>query len=135
MTFTGVLEAIGKGFAKGLQWAVTYAVPAEKLVGLLFPGLAPATTAVADATSLVQTAVLLVEQKYAAAGAQSGTGAQKLAEVMLLAGPAVTQLLTQVGVTASTSYIQNLVSAVVAILNVQTMPTATQVQPDRTSRF
>jgi hypothetical protein len=124
VTFTGVLEAIGKGFAKGLQWAVAYAVPAEKLVGLLFPGLAPAATAVADATSLVQTAVLLVEQKYAAAGVQSGTGAQKLAEVMLLAAPAVTQLLTQAGVTASTSYIQSLVSAVVAILNVQTMPTA-----------
>ena len=35
MTFTGVLEAIGKGFEKGLQWAVEYAVPVEKLAGLL----------------------------------------------------------------------------------------------------
>ena len=122
MTFIGVLEAIGKGFEKGLQWAITYAVPVEKLVGLLFPALAPATTAVVDATSLVQSAVLLVEQKYAAAGAQNGTGVQKLAEVLLLAGPAVTQLLAQAGIEASTSYIQSLVSAVVAILNVQAMP-------------
>ncbi len=122
MTFTGVLEAIGKGFAKGLQWAVTYAVPVEKLVALLFPSVAPAAAAVVDATTLVQNAVLLVEQKYAAAGVQSGTGAQKLAEVMVLAGPVVTQLLTQAGVTASTSYVQSLVSAVVAILNVQAMP-------------
>jgi hypothetical protein len=121
VTFIGVLEAIGKGFEKGLQWAITYAVPVEKLVGLLFPAIAPATTAVADATSLVQTAVLLVEQKYAAAGVQNGTGAQKLAEVILLAGPAVTQLLTQAGIEANASYIQNLVSAVVAILNVQPM--------------
>jgi hypothetical protein len=125
VTFTSVLEAIGKGFEKGLQWAVTYAVPVEKLVGTLFPAAAPVTTGIADATTLVQTAVLLVEQKYAAAGVQSGTGAQKLAEVTLLAGPAVTQLLTQAGLPVSTTYIQSLVSAVVAILNVQTMPAAT----------
>jgi hypothetical protein len=122
MTFTGVLTAIGKGFEKGLQWAVAYAVPVEKLVGALFPAAAPLTTGIADATSLVQTGVLLVEQKYAAAGIQSGTGAQKLAEVTLLAGPAITQLLTQAGVAVSTSYVQSLVSAVVAILNVQPMP-------------
>jgi len=121
VTFTSVLEAIGKGFEKGLQWAVTYAVPVEKLVGTLFPAAAPVATGIADAT-LVQTAVLLVEQKYAAAGVQSGTGAQKLAEVTLLAGPAVTQLLTQAGLPVSTTYIQSLVSAVVAILNVQAMP-------------
>ncbi|MGD0796702.1 MAG: hypothetical protein ABR910_03170 [Acidobacteriaceae bacterium] len=124
MTFTSVLTAIGKGFEKGLQWAVTYAIPVEKLVGTLFPPAAPITTGIADATSLVQTAVLLVEQKYAAAGVQSGTGAQKLAEVTLLAGPAVTQLLTQAGLPVSAAYIQSLVSAVVAILNVQSMPAA-----------
>jgi hypothetical protein len=124
VTFTSVLEAIGKGFEKGLQWAVTYGVPVEKLVGTLFPAAAPVATGIVDATTLVQTAVLLVEQKYAAAGVQSGTGAQKLAEVTLLAGPAVTQLLTQAGLPVSTTYIQSLVSAVVAILNVQTMPAA-----------
>jgi hypothetical protein len=125
MTFAGVLEAIGKGFEKGLLWAVTYAVPVEKLIGLLFPAAAPVTTAVADATSLVQTAVLMVEQKYAAAGVQKGTGSQKLAEVMLLAGPVVTSLLKEAGITASTAYIESLISAVVGILNVQTMPSTT----------
>ena len=125
MTFVGVLEAVGQGFAKGLQWAVEYAVPVEKLTALLFPSVAPAATAVADATTLIQNAVLLVEQKYAAAGVQNGTGAQKLAEVMLLAGPAVTSLLTQAGITPNTSYIQNIISAVVAILNVQSAPSGT----------
>ncbi|HEV2619465.1 MAG TPA: hypothetical protein VGU23_05945 [Acidobacteriaceae bacterium] len=129
MTFTGVLESIGKGFEKGLKWAVNYAVPVEKLVGLLFPAAAPVAVGIADATSLVQNAVLLVEQKYAAAGVQSGTGAQKLSEVMLLAEPVVAQLLTQAGIAASTSYIQNLVSAVVAILNVQTMPATAAASP------
>jgi hypothetical protein len=124
MTFTSVLESIGKGFAKGLAWAITYAIPVEKLVATLFPAAAPAVTSLADATTLIQSAVLMVEQKYAAAGTQSGTGAQKLAEVMTLAEPVVAQLLTQAGIAASTAYIQSLVSAVVAILNVQTMPAA-----------
>ena len=124
MSFIGVLEAIGKDFARGLKWAVHYAIPVEKLVALLFPAAAPVATAVADATSLIQNAVLLVEQKYAAAGVQSGTGVQKLTEVMTLAGDAVATLLTQAGITASTAYIESLVSAVVAVLNVQPAPVA-----------
>jgi hypothetical protein len=123
VTFISVLEAIGKGFEKGLKWAITYAIPVEKLVATLFPSAAPIAIGIADATSLLQNAVLIVEQKYAAGGVQSGTGAQKLADVMLLAEPVVAQLLTQAGIAASTAYIQSLVSAVVAILNVQTMPT------------
>jgi len=87
-------------------------------------GLAPALVAqvmallrrLADERSL---AVLLVEQKYAASGVQSGTGAQKLAEVMLLTESAVTTLLAKAGVEVSTAYLQSVVSAVVAILNVQ----------------
>jgi hypothetical protein len=122
MTFISILESIGKGFAKGLQWAITYAIPVEKLVALLFPAAAPVATGLADATSLIQSAVLIVEQKFAAAGTQSGTGAQKLAEVMQLIEPIVAKLLTSAGIAASTAYIQSLVSAVVAILNVQTMP-------------
>src|SRR3984957_13384683 len=124
MSFLSVLEAVGKGFEKGLKWAVTYAVPAEKLVGLLFPTAAPVANEVADATSLIQTAVLLVEQKYAASGVQSGTGAQKLAEVVLLTQGAVSSLLEKAGVTVSASYLENLVTAVVSILNVQQMPSS-----------
>jgi hypothetical protein len=124
MSFLRVLEEIGKDFEKGLKWAVAYAVPVEKLVALLFPQAAPAVSAVADATTLIQNAVLLVEQKYAASGAQSGTGAQKLAEVMALAGAAVTSLLQQAGITAGPDYIQSLISAVVGVLNVQAMPQA-----------
>jgi hypothetical protein len=86
---------------------------------LLFPAAAPLAAGVANATSLIQTAVLLVEQKYAASGVQSGTGAQKLSEVMLLTEQSVTSLLSQSGITADTSYLQSIVSAVVAILNVQ----------------
>ncbi|MEO6910260.1 MAG: hypothetical protein ABI158_04985 [Edaphobacter sp.] len=124
MSFLTVLEEVGKDFEKGLAWAVGYAVPVEKLVGLLFPQAAPALAAVADATSLIQGAVLLVEQKYAASGAQSGTGPRKLAEVMALAGSAVISLLHGAGISANGSYVESLVSAVVGVLNVQTMPEA-----------
>jgi hypothetical protein len=122
MSFVSVMETIWKGFAKGLKWAVEYAVPVEKLVGLLFPAAAPLANGVADATSLIQTAVLLVEQKYAASGVQSGTGAQKLSEVMLLVEQSVTTLLAKAGITADTSYLESVISAVVAILNVQGVP-------------
>jgi hypothetical protein len=125
MTFTGVLQAVGQGFAKGLKWAVEYALPAEKLAAILFPSAAPVLAGVASATTLIQNAVLLVEQKYAASGAQSGTGVQKLEEVILLAGPAVTSLLTQAGQTPTADYVQRLVSAVVAILNVQNISAVT----------
>ena len=122
MTFQGVLETIGKDFAKGLKFALTYAVPVEKLAALLFPTAAPVANELADATGLIQNAVLIVEQKFAASGVQSGTGTQKLAEVLLLAGDAVTELLAKAGLPTTADYIAKLVSAVVAILNVQAMP-------------
>lgn len=119
MSFIGVLEAIGKGFEKGLKWALAFAIPVEKLVDLLFPAAAPVAAEVIDATTLIQNAVLLVEQKFAASGAQSGTGADKLSEVLLLTEQAVTSLLAKAGLEVDTDYIASVVSAVVAVLNVQ----------------
>lgn len=126
VSFIGVLDAIGKGFAKGLGWAVEYAVPVERLVALLFPSIAPEASTLANATALIQTAVLEVEQKYAAAGKQSGSGSQKLGDVLLMVQPVVQQLLQQAGINAQTGYIESLVNAVVAILNVQTAPSTAQ---------
>ncbi len=122
MSFLGVLQAIGKDFAKGLKFALTYAVPVESLVGLLFPASAPVMSAAEDATTLIQNSVLAVEQKFAAAGVQSGTGAQKLSEVLTISQGAVTTLLSHAGINASPEYITSLVNAVVAILNAQPAP-------------
>ena len=119
MTFMGVLEAAGKDFAKGLKFVIPYAIPAGKLVGLLFPAAAPVAAEAADAVSLIQTAVLMVEQKYAASGVQSGTGAEKLGDVLLMATDSVTSLLAKAGIAVTPAYVSKLVSAVVAILNVQ----------------
>ena len=66
-------------------------------------------TVLADATGLIQNAVIEVEQKYSAAGVQSGTGAQKLAEVMTLVGRLSHRCLRKAGITAASSYIQSLV--------------------------
>lgn len=122
--FVGFLEAAGKLFLKGLGYAVKYAIPVEKFVALLFPGLAPEATAAVTATTLLQNAIILVEQKYSASGVQNGTGAQKAAEVLLLTEQTVTQLLAQAGIKADTAYIQNLITAIVSILNVQAPPAA-----------
>lgn len=126
MSFGGFLKAIGKDFLKGLGWAVQYAVPVVKLVGILFPAASGAAKGVADALSLIQTAAIQVEQKYAAAGIQNGTGTQKAAEVLVLTEQAVIALLKQEGVTADTTYVQQLIDAVVAILNVHSVPVEAQ---------
>jgi hypothetical protein len=122
MSFLGVLEAVGKDFAKGLKFALTYAVPVEKLAALLFPASAPVMSAAEDATTLIQNSVLAVEQKFAAAGVQSGTGSEKLSEVLTLSQGAVSTLLTQAGIKAEPDYVTCLVNAVVAILNAQPAP-------------
>jgi hypothetical protein len=99
---------------------INMSIPVEKLIGLIFPPALPVTAELIDATTLIQNAVLLVEQKYAASGVQNGTGAQKSAEVLALTEQAVTGLLTKAGVTtATTDFIQSIINAVVAILNVQ----------------
>jgi hypothetical protein len=126
MSFIGVLEAVGKGFEKGLKWALSYAIPVEKLLELLFPAASPVVAEVVDATTLIQNAILLVEQKYAASGAQSGTGAEKLAQVLLLTEQTVTSLLAKADIEADSSYIAGIISAVVAILNVQQAPAAAE---------
>lgn len=123
--FVSLLEAAGKDFLKGLEFVIKYSIPVEKIVGLLFPAAAPVAQSVVDATTLIQSAVLLVEQKYAASGVQSGTGAQKLAEVLTLTEGAVTSLLASAGITADAGYVSSIVNAVVAILNIQSAPVAT----------
>ena len=125
--FVTVMETVAKDAAKGLTEAVKYLPGAAQLVALIYPPSAPVDALVVSSVDLVQNAVVVVEQKYAASGVATGTGAQKLAEVLALAGPAVTALLSKAGIEADAAYIANLVNAVVAILNFQTVsaPAAT----------
>lgn len=122
---TAFLTVIGKDFEKGLAFAVKEAPVLDPLATLLFPAAGPEIASGTAALNLIQNSVLTIEQKYAASGAQAGTGTQKSAEVLTLAGGAVTQLLKAVGVAnPTTDYLKSLVAAVVAILNAQPAPAA-----------
>lgn len=125
--FESIMSWIGKEEKIVYADIVKYAPPVAKIAELIFPGFAVQIAAgentVIDATTLIQNAVLMVEQKYAASGAATGTGVQKSAEVLTLAGPAVTSLLATAGVkNASTTYVQSLITAVVSILNITAAP-------------
>lgn len=120
--FVSVMETVGKDILKAWADVVKYLPAVSGLAALLFPGEAAATAGVVNSLSLIQQAVATVEQKFAAAGAATGTGAQKLAQVISMVGPTVTQLLSQEGLSVNTSQLTGIINAVVAVLNVQTAP-------------
>lgn len=117
--FISLMEAIGKDFLIALADVDKYLPEAAALTSLIFPSTAATAAGVVTSVDLIQKAVVTIEQKAAAAGAANGTGAQKLADVLTLVTPTVTQLLTAEGLHVDTAYITNVVNAVVAILNVQ----------------
>ena len=122
--FVTVMEQIGKDALKALSEVVKYLPQAAVLAEELFPAQTAAISGVVNAVDLVQNAVVTVEQKMAAANAHTGSGTQKLADVLTIVTPTVTQLLTAEGVTVNASYLQTLVNSVVDILNLREATTA-----------
>jgi hypothetical protein len=123
--FIGFLEAAGKDFEKGLEFVVKEAPAADALVNLIYPPSAIVTGPATTAVNLLQNSILAIEQKYAASGVQSGTGTQKATEVISLAGPAATTLLTEAGVKGvDETYVDNLITLLVGLLNVKVPATA-----------
>ena len=120
--FVSVMEKIGKDILVGWAEVVKYLPEVSALASLLFPGAAGTTAAVVSSVNLIQQAVVTVEQKFAAQGAPTGTGPQKLAQVTAIVGPAVTSLLAQEKIEISTTQINGIINAVVAVLNVQPAP-------------
>jgi hypothetical protein len=113
------LEAVGKDFAKGLAAVLPYAATmGETAVSLFAPALGP----LFNTTVAVVTAA---EQKYAALGQQSGTGTQKLADVLQIAEPVIAQGLKVAGKSSTTADVTSYVNSVVAVLNAAPAPTAT----------
>ncbi len=99
MSFIGVLEAVGKGFEKGLKWALTYAIPVEKLLVLLFPAAAPVAAEIdrrhdSDPERRSAGGAEICGQR-----SQSGTGAEKLSRGAAAYRAGRTALLTKAGVT------------------------------------
>jgi hypothetical protein len=117
--FVSFLEAVGKDFEKGLAAVLPYAsTMGATAVSLFAPALGP----LFNSTVAVVTAA---EQKYAALGKQSGTGASKLADVLQIAEPVIAQGLAVAGKPNSTADVTNYVNSVVAVLNAAPAPTAT----------
>ena len=117
--FVSIMEQIGKDALKALAEIVKYLPAAAGLAAEIFPAESAAIAGVVNSVDLIQNAVVTVEQKMAAGNVSKGTGTQKLADVLTIVTPTVTQLLTAEGIKADTAYIQNLVNAVVAVLNVR----------------
>jgi hypothetical protein len=117
--FVSVMELIGNDVKIAWSEVVKYLPAAAKLAELIFPAQTAVIGSAINSVDLIQQAVVTVEQKFAAAGNATGTGAQKLAQVLSIVSPTVTQLLSEEKIPVNSAYISDIVNAVVAILNVQ----------------
>jgi len=75
MAVTSILSSIGKALGKIFKVGTQVATAAEPFVDVLYPGISPLFTAVVSE-------VVKAEGMSIAAGAQNGTGPQKLASVL-----------------------------------------------------
>ena len=116
--FVTVMEQIGKDCLKVLDEVIKYLPGAAALAAIIFPAQTAVISGVVNSVELIQNAVATIEAKYQAGGV-TGNGPQKLADVLTMVGPTVTQLLTAEGLHVDTTTITNITNAVVAILKVQ----------------
>lgn len=118
MSFKSWLQKVGEDFKKGLDFVLPYAETAgETAVGLFAPQLGPLFNSTV-------TAVATAEQNAAALGKQSGTGAQKLAAVVSIAGGLIKQGLADAGKASDDTAVQSYINSVVTVLNAAPAPAA-----------
>lgn len=115
--FVSIMDRVGHDIKVAFEDVVKYLPAVSTLAELIFPAQAAAISGVVNSVDLIQKAVVTVEQKFAAAGNVTGTGAQKLAQVLSIVGPTVTQLLSDEGLKYNQAQITSIVNAVVAVLN------------------
>lgn len=121
--FVSIMTKIGQDIKKAWSDVVPYLPSVEALATLIFPG-SGTVAGVVNSVGLIQQAVATVEQKFAAQGEPTGTGPQKLAQVLAIVSPTVTALLAAEKINVNQTQITNIVNAVVAVLNVQPAPAA-----------
>jgi hypothetical protein len=110
-SFKSILGDIGHALEKVFTVATKVAVVAEPIVDFALPGIA-------GLYNSTVTEVVNAENAAIAAGAQSGTGAQKLATVVAAIEPSFNSYLLANGIPAQpATTIENWVNAVVAGLN------------------
>lgn len=118
------MERIGHDIKVVFEDVVKYLPAASTLAELIFPAQSAAIAGVVNSVDLIQKAVATVEQKFAAVGNVTGTGAQKLAQVLSIVGPAVTSLLAAEGLQYDQAQVTSIINAVVAVLNAQQITAA-----------
>lgn len=113
MSFKSVMQWIGEEFDKALPWL--------QKGGAIVSVFDPALGAVFSTTANI---VATVEQKYAALGKQSGTGASKLADALQIGEPVIAQGLKLAGKASDTAAVTNYINSVVTVLNTAPAPSA-----------
>ena len=113
MSVGSFLSKLGKDFEKGLSVLEPIAQVAAPVIAIAAPGIAPVY-------SLVQNVVVATEQKFAAMGKQTGTGPQKMQEVLQILEAPLQYLLPSFGVPNPTTanieaYIQSVVDGLNAL--------------------
>ena len=116
MSFISVLDKIGHDFKVTLDKVLPWAAGAGSVAVSIFdPAIAPLFQATLGVVS--QT-----EQKFAAMGQQTGTGAQKLSDVITIMGPLIQQGFIAAGQDSTPAAVEKFVNAAVAILNATPAP-------------
>ena len=98
------LEHVGQDIAKGFAKAAPIVEGAEPYISLAFPGFGPLFASIANE-------VISVEQKFAAVGKQTGSGADKLASVLGVIQPVAQQILGSANLPNDAATITRLVTS------------------------
>jgi hypothetical protein len=104
------LQHVGQDIEKGFAKAAPIVQDAEPYLNLVFPGFGPLFASTANE-------VISTEQKFAAIGQQSGTGAQKLSSTLSVIEPVAQQLFTAAKLPSDETTITNWINGVVGLLN------------------
>ncbi len=123
MSFKSWLTKVGEDFKKGLDFILPWAESAgETAVSVFAPQLGPLFNSTV-------TAVATAEQNFTALGKQSGSGAQKLAAVVQIAGGIIKKGLEDAGKAADDAAVEKYINSVVTILNSVPAPSPKPAQP------
>jgi hypothetical protein len=118
MGFKSLMKHIGESFKRGLDFILPWAEGAgEVAVGLFAPALGPMFNSTVAA-------VALAEQKATALGKQTGSGPQKLADVLQLMEPVIAAGLKDAGKQGTTAEVEAYINSVVQVLNAAPAPQA-----------
>ena len=116
-TFEGFLKKAGRLVGVALSDIAKLALPIASFLIAVSPKMSGTESAFLASVELISNAVIEIEQKWSTLGA--ATGAQKLADVLVLVEQPVLALFAEVGVAVDGAYVVNLVNGIVALLNAQ----------------